>query len=86
MLDQSDSTDEKDISSNNGSQDTPLLDKSIEKEDEMKDDTHQTSEAEDTLPNTNDDQIDINDIIISERVGWKLFAMALFGKLFFLTF
>ena len=35
----------------------------------MKDDTHQTSETEDTLQNTNDDQIDINDIITSERVG-----------------
>ena len=69
MLDQIDSTDEKDTSSNNVSQDTPLLDKSIEKEDEMKDDTHQTSETEDTLQNTNDDQIDISDIITSERVG-----------------
>ena len=69
MLDESDSADEKDTSSNNGSQDTPLLDKSIEKEDEVKDDTHQTSEAEDTLQNTIDDQIDINDIITSERVG-----------------
>ena len=85
MPDESDSTDEKDTSKNNVSQDMPLLDNFIGKKDKVKDDSPQTSKTEtskteDIPQNAYYDQIDINDILTSERVGRKLFVMVLLEK------
>ena len=60
MLNESDASE----SSNNISQSTPFLNKSVEQENEVKHDSLQLNETEGAaLQNADDDKIDINDIV-----------------------
>ena len=82
MLNESDASE----SSNNISQSTPFLNKSVEQENEVKHDSLQLNETEGAaLQNADDDKIDINDIV-REKVVWKSFCAAIYMDLSFLTF
>ena len=60
MLNESDASE----SSNNISQSTPFLNRSVEQENEVKHDSLQLNETEGAaLQNADDDKIDINDIV-----------------------
>ena len=82
MLNESDASE----SSNNISQSTPFLNKSVEQENEVKHDSLQLNETEGAaMQNADDDKIDINDIV-REKVVWKSFCAAMYMDLSFLTF
>lgn len=72
MSDESDSAEAEDTSNNGVS--IPLLNTSVEKEDELKQESPKTSETQAATPqNANDDQIHINDVYnVSFYVGVKL--------------
>ena len=83
MSDESDSAEAEDTSNNGVS--IPLLNTSVEKEDELKQESPKTSETQEATPqNANDDQIHINHVYsVSFYVGVKLFDTALYVRLFF---
>ena len=82
MLNESDASE----SSNNISQSTPFLNKSVEQENEVKHDSLQLNETEGAaMQNADDDKIDINDVV-REKVMWKSFCAAMYMDLSFLTF
>lgn len=83
MSDESDSAEAEDTSNNGVS--IPLLNTSVEKEDELKQESPKTSETQEATPqNANDDQIHINDVYnVSFYVGVKLFDTARYVRLFF---